>query len=71
MDSYVVTSFLVGHIYVVISLKGNECGTYYWLEHFLDGEKALNVSLTNSNGIDSLIGFMVIKGEYLKLDERI
>ena len=69
--SHVVTSFcLVGHIYVVVAPKGNEWGTDYWLARFLEGKQTLNVSVTNSKGIHFSIGSMVIKAEYLTLDER-
>ena len=66
-----VTSFcLAGHIYAMVSLKGNEWGTDYWLAHCLEGKQTLNVSITDSKGIHFPIGSMVIKGEYLTLDER-
>ena len=54
----------------MVSPKGNEWGTDYWLAHCLEGKKTLNVSLINSEGIDFSIGSMVIKEEYLTLDER-
>ena len=60
----------IGHIYVVVSLKGNELGTDYWMVRCLEGKNTLNVSLTDSEGIHFPIGYMVIKGEYLTLDER-
>ena len=69
--SHVVTSFcLAGHIYAVVALKGNEWGTDYWLARCLEGKKTLNVSITDSEGIHIPIESMVIKGEYLTLDER-
>ena len=54
----------------MVSLKGNEWGIDYWMARFLEGKKTLNVSLTNSEGIHFPLGSMVIKGEYLTLDER-
>ena len=62
--------FFSGHIYAVVFVKGNEWGTYYWMERCLEGNNTLNVSLRDSEGIHFLIGSMVIKGEYLTLDER-
>ena len=62
--------YFVGHIYEVVTSKGNEWGTDHWLARCLEGKQTLNVSLTNSKGIDFSIGSMVIKGEYLTLDER-
>ena len=71
MDSHVVTSFfLARHIYAVVAPKGNEWGTNYWLARSLEGNQTLIVSLTDSEGIHFLIGSMVIKGEYMTLDER-
>ena len=54
----------------MVSLKGNEWGTDYLLACCLEGKQTLNVSLTDSEGIHFPIGSMVIKGEYLTLDER-
>ena len=69
--SHVVTSFcLAGHIYAVVAPKGNEWGTDYWLARCLEGKQTLNVSVTDSEDIHFLVGSMVIKGEYLTLDER-
>ena len=62
--------FFAGHIYVVAAPKGNEWGTDYWLACCLEGKQTLNVSLIDSEGIHFPIGSMVIKGEYLTLDER-
>ena len=54
----------------MVSLKGNELGTDYWMARCLEGKNTLNVSLTDSEGIHFPIGSMVIKGEYMTLDER-
>ena len=71
VDSHVVTSFfLAGHIYAVVAPKGNEWSTDYWLARCLAGKQTLNASLIDSEGIHFPIGSMVIKGEYLTLDER-
>ena len=50
--------------------KGNEWGIDYWLACCLEGKHTLNVSPTDFEGIHFSIGSMVIKGEYLRLDER-
>ena len=60
----------LGHIYGVVSPKGNEWGTNYWIARCLEGKHTLNVSVTDSKGIHFLIGSMVIKGEYPTLHER-
>jgi hypothetical protein len=65
VDSRVGTSFFAGHIYEVVSPRGNEWGIDYWLAHFLEGEKTLMRSVTYFEGIEFSIGLMVIKGEYL------
>jgi hypothetical protein len=70
VDSHVGTPFFVGNIYTVVSPRGNEWGTDYWLGHCLEGKKTLMRSITDSKGIEFLIGSMVIKGEYLTQDER-
>jgi hypothetical protein len=70
VDSHVGTPFFAGHIYAVVSPRDNEWGTDYWLAHCLEGKKTLMRSVTDSEGIEFLIGSMVIKGEYLTQDER-
>ena len=49
----------------MVSLRGNEWHTKYWLAHCLDGNQTLIVSLRDSEGNDFPIGSMVIKEEYL------
>jgi hypothetical protein len=70
VDSCVGTPFFAGNIYTVVSPRGNEWGTDYWLAHCLEGKKTLMRSVTDSEGIEFMIGSMVIKGEYLTQDER-
>ena len=54
----------------MVSPKGNEWSTNYWLACCLEGKQTFDVSLMDSEGIDFFIGMMAIKGEYLTLDER-
>lgn len=54
----------------MVSQKGNEWGTNYWLTRFLEGMKTLNLSLMDFECIDFLIASMIIKGEYFAVDER-
>jgi hypothetical protein len=70
VDSHFGTPFFAGNIYTVVSPRYNEWGTDYWLEQCLEGKKTLMRSVTDSQGIEFLIGSMVIKGEYLTHDER-
>jgi hypothetical protein len=70
VDSHVGTPFFGGNIYVVVSPIYNEWGTDYWLARFLEGNNTLMRSLTDSKGIEFLIGSMVIKGQYLTQYER-
>ena len=54
--------FLQGTYYAMVFPRGNEWGTDYWLAHFLDGKKTLMQSIIDSEGIEFLIGLIVIKG---------
>ena len=49
----------------MVSLRGNEWHTDYWLACCLDGKQTLIISLSDSKGNDFPIGLMVIKGECL------
>jgi hypothetical protein len=71
VDSHVGTQFFGGNIYVVVSPRYNEWSIDYWLARFLEGKKTVMRSLTESEGIEFMIGSMVIKGQYLTQDERI
>jgi hypothetical protein len=65
VDSHVGTPFFTGHIYTVLSPRGNEWGIENWLARFLEGKKTLMLSVTDSKGIEFLIGSLVIKREYI------
>jgi hypothetical protein len=65
VDSRIGTPVFVGHIYAMVSPKGNEWGTNFSLACFLEGKKTLNVSLMDFEGNKFPIGSMVIKEEYL------
>jgi hypothetical protein len=62
VDSHFGTPFFVGKIYAVFSPRDNEWSTDYWLARFLEGEYIVMRSVTNSEGIEFMIGSMVIKG---------
>ena len=49
----------------MVSPRGNEWGTKYWMECWLEGKKTLDVSLMDFKGIYFPIGMVVIKGEYI------
>jgi hypothetical protein len=70
VDSCVGTPFFAGNIYTVVSPRGNEWQTDYWLESCLEGKQTLMQSMRYSKGIEFMIGLMVIKGEYLTQDGR-
>ena len=57
--------------YVVVSTRGNEQGTDYWMTCLLQEKKTLMRLVTDFEGIEFPIGSMVIKGEYLTQDKRI
>jgi hypothetical protein len=63
--SCVGTPFFEGNIYTMVSPRGNEWGTDSWMTHCLEGKKSLMRLVTNSEGIEFMIGSMVIKVEYL------
>jgi hypothetical protein len=65
VDSHFGTHFFVAHIYIVVSPRANEWGTNYWLACFLEGNNTLMRLVTDSKGIEFLIGSMVTKGEYM------
>jgi hypothetical protein len=54
-------SIFAGHINAVVSPRYHEWGTNYWLTHCLEGKKTLVQSIIDSEGIEFLIGSMVIK----------
>ena len=70
MDSRVGTHFFVGNIYKVVSIRGNEWGIDYCLAHGLEGKYTLMRSVIDSEGYEFPIRLMVIKGKYMKQDER-
>ena len=55
----------------MVSPRGNEWGTNSQMTHCLEGKKSPMRLVTNSQGIEFMIGSMVIKVEYLTQDERI
>ena len=59
-----MTSIFLRHIYEMVFPWGNEWGTKFWMEHWLEGKTTLDVSLMDFEGIYFPIGMMVIKGEY-------
>jgi hypothetical protein len=54
----------------VVAPRSNEYNNNYWMACFLEGKKTLIRSVIVSEGIEFMIGLMVIKGEYLTWDER-
>ena len=55
----------------MVSPRGNEWGTDSWMTHCLEGKKRLMRLVTNFEGIEFMIGSIVIKVEYLIQDEII
>jgi len=54
----------------VVSVRGNEWGSGYWLACCLEGKETLNISITDDENNHLPEGSMVVKGEYLTHDKN-
>jgi len=54
----------------VVSVKGNERGSDYWLTRCSEGKETLNISRTDDENNHFPEGSMVVKGEYLTQDKK-
>jgi len=51
----------LGHVYVVVSPKGNGWGTNYWLTQCIKVKQTINTLVTDDEYIEYMVGLMFLR----------